>query len=74
MLRTALILGLAAGVLAACDDDDNGNGNGNGQRDPQDRFGQVFASAFDADANDDPVDPMPGDLPAVSFTDDPIDF
>lgn len=74
MIRLAAVLTVAAFALAACDDDDNGNDNGSAGGDPQDEFGATFAGAFDADANDAPIDPQPGDAGKLSLTDDPVDF
>lgn len=81
-LRITSIVLLAALTLAACNDDDgdddngNGNGGGNGGEvsgDPQDQFGSTFADAFNADANDEPIDPVAGDAGGPSLTDDPED-
>lgn len=74
-----LIAGAALLSLAACgdgggggggDDDDDGGGPGS----IQSQFGGTFEGAFNANVNSDPIDPQPGDLPAVSLTADPIDF
>ena len=72
-IRLAPVLLLAAFALAACNDDEDSAGGGGGG-DPQDQFGSAFAQAFDADANDEPVDPEPGDAGELSLTADPVDF
>lgn len=79
ILKLTSVLVLSAFVLAACDDDDNNNDNDNDNGadiggDPQDQFGSTFSTAFDADENDEPIDPQPGDIAEVSKTDDPVDF
>lgn len=71
-----LLVGAALLSIAACSGGgDGGGGNGNqGSNTIQDKFGSTFANAFNANANAEPIDPKPGDLPAVSLTTDPIDF
>lgn len=76
-----LVLGASLLGLAACS---GGGGDGGGGTPPpppvpvpvQNQFGGVFSAAFATDANAPagPVDPQPGDLPALSLTTDPIDF
>lgn len=74
MLKLTSVLVLAAFALAACDDnDDDDDGAANGG-DLQDQFGSTFSTAFNADANDEPIDPDGGDLEGASLTDDPVDF
>ncbi len=74
-LLIKLAIGAALLGVAGCGgDDDNNNGGGGGPVAIQQQFGQTFAMAFNASGNADPIDPQPGDLPAVSFTTDPIDF
>jgi hypothetical protein len=72
-LKLTSVLVLAAFALAACDDNDNDDGDANGG-DPQDQFGSTFSTAFNADANDEPIDLEPGDAGALSPTKDPVDF
>ncbi|MBC8130574.1 MAG: hypothetical protein H7Y08_09675 [Rhizobiaceae bacterium] len=74
-----LATGAALMGLAACSGSDGGGGGSNPPPSPvavQDQFGGTFSSAFAANANAaaPPIDPQPGDLPAVSLTADPIDF
>ncbi len=72
-LRLPAVLVMAALVLTACGDDDDDDDNG-GQAGVEQQFGDKFADAFNADPNDEPIDPMPGDIIPISFTDDPVDF
>ena len=69
-----LLVGAALLTIAACS---GGGGDGGGDNVPgtiQEKFGSTFAKAFNANANAEPIDPKPGDLPAVSLTTDPIAF
>lgn len=80
-----LLVTVLAGSVVACDDDNGGGGDDGGDVgdgggvDPgadaiQAQFGDGFRTAFEADANDEPIDPAPGDLVDVDRTADPIDF
>lgn len=60
------VLVLAAFGLAGCNDEEDGVSG--------DRFGSTFVQAFNADANDTPINPEPGDAGRLSLTDEPIDF
>lgn len=77
-----LALGSAAVIaLAACGDNDNdvtitpppGGGGGGDPVAFEDNFGAGFATAFQADANDDPIDPMAGDIVDIDPTADPLE-
>ena len=53
-----------------------GGGGGGGGGDPMifaDNFGDTFSAAYQADENDEPIDPMDGDLPAIDKTADPLE-
>ncbi len=69
----ALWVTTMAFALAACDSD-GGGGGGDQARNLEDNFGAGFAAAFNADANDEPIDPSRDDIIAVDPTADPIDF
>lgn len=72
-LGIKLAAGAALLALAACGNGDGGGGD-DGSDAIQDQFGPTFSAAFNANANAEPIDPQPGDLPPVSLTTDPIDF
>ncbi|MGD2133703.1 MAG: hypothetical protein PVI23_12990 [Maricaulaceae bacterium] len=73
----------AALAIGACDDlyDDNGGGYTPPPPPPpppatplEDTFGTGFGTAFRADPNTDPVDPMAGDIVALDLTADPTEI
>lgn len=72
----ALLVVTAAFVLTACDSSGGGGGkdDGDSAKNLEDNFGAGFATAFNADANAEPIDPSRDDLIAVDPTADPIDF
>lgn len=75
-LSKALLAGGMFTALAAggCDSGGNGVVGNNNNGGIEDNFGPVFANAFRADANDDPIDPGANDAGAVLLNADPVDF
>lgn len=74
LLTRLLLAGGAATALAAGGCEDGNNLVGGGALAPQDNFGATFATAFNADATAEPINPQPGDLPPVDLTAEPVNF
>jgi hypothetical protein len=78
MKRKVLLPAVAAAIaLGACDDyGDDGYTSPPPPPPPparlEDQFGARFGTAFRANANAEPIDPMAGDIIALSLTTDPI--
>ncbi len=73
LLAGGLMVALAAG---GCDGANNvvGNNDAGDAGGIEDNFGPAFAAAFNANANDAPVDPGANDAGGVQLNADPVNF
>ncbi len=77
-LRGAVMLGLGL-AIAACGSSNNNttppnNGGGTITVRQEDQFGIQFGTAFRADNNSEPYNPVDGDIVAVSLLTEPVDI